>query len=260
MTTIALVGTPFWSLSVTLNILNAGLIMYKLIVHRRGLREMGVEVDEFTAVIDILAESAALYAFTGVVYIFSILVGHPSCLVWAMMFGAAGVCLRYSVAPAFANACHSQYLCPMWILLRSASSVSHARQYDYQATPSSDLDSLDFAPNPALQANSTFSTAEDPLNISVGWDEGKAVRSYGSVAHSPQPVSTESSDPVRSFTSLTLRLPRHEYQQTLQNASPAVVSSYPRSSHCTPILTLLICHTVAIFYSIMYICINNCLA
>lgn len=63
-------GTAFWSISVSLNVISTLLIAGQLLWHRRSLRRAGLkESDQYLTIAAILAESAALYSVSGLIYI-----------------------------------------------------------------------------------------------------------------------------------------------------------------------------------------------
>jgi hypothetical protein len=106
------IPTAFWSLSVSLNVLTTLLVAAKLLAHRRQMLALGVHgvhdsVREYTSVVGILAESAALYAVLGCIYIglfvHNVPVGDP----FSSLFAAAS------------------YLCPALIQLRVARGIAY---------------------------------------------------------------------------------------------------------------------------------------
>jgi hypothetical protein len=106
------VPTAFWSLSVSLNVLTTLLVAFKLLSHRREMLRLNVlgahdSVREYASVVGILAESAALYALLGLIYIplfvHNVPVGDP----FSTLFAAAS------------------YLCPALIQLRVAQGVAY---------------------------------------------------------------------------------------------------------------------------------------
>jgi hypothetical protein len=64
-------GTPFWSLSVTTNVLSTILIAGRLMYRRRAMRRNQQEYGRHspTSISAIFAESAALYAVSALIYI-----------------------------------------------------------------------------------------------------------------------------------------------------------------------------------------------
>ena len=62
-------GTPFWSLSVALTIICTILIGGKMIQRRQVAKSSGRVGDSFLVDLEIFAESAALYAIAGIIYI-----------------------------------------------------------------------------------------------------------------------------------------------------------------------------------------------
>jgi hypothetical protein len=63
-------GTAFWSISVSLNVISTLLIAGQLLWHQRSLRQAGLQhSDQYTGIVAVLAESAALYSICGLIYI-----------------------------------------------------------------------------------------------------------------------------------------------------------------------------------------------
>ena len=67
-------GTPFWSLSVTTNVISTLLIAGRLLYRRRMLRDTtrgygATQLRMYTSTVAIFAESAALYAICAIIYI-----------------------------------------------------------------------------------------------------------------------------------------------------------------------------------------------
>jgi hypothetical protein len=63
-------GTAFWSISLSLNVISTTLIAGKLMWHQRSLRQAGIpQSDQYMSIAAILAESAALYSISGLIYI-----------------------------------------------------------------------------------------------------------------------------------------------------------------------------------------------
>jgi hypothetical protein len=63
-------GTAFWSISVSLNVVSTLLIAGQLIWHQRTLRQAGFRHgNQYMTIAAILAESAALYSIAGLIYI-----------------------------------------------------------------------------------------------------------------------------------------------------------------------------------------------
>ena len=63
-------GIAFWSISVSLNVISTLLIAGQLLWHQRALRRLGIQDNgQYTGVVAVLAESAALYSICGLIYI-----------------------------------------------------------------------------------------------------------------------------------------------------------------------------------------------
>lgn len=63
-------GTAFWSISVSLNVISTLLIAGRLLWHQRSLRQIGLQhSNQYTDIVAVLAESAALYSICGLIYI-----------------------------------------------------------------------------------------------------------------------------------------------------------------------------------------------
>lgn len=67
---ISQLGTAFWSISVSLNVISTSLIAGQLLWHRRSLQQVGLhQGDKYIGITAILVESAGLYSICGLIYI-----------------------------------------------------------------------------------------------------------------------------------------------------------------------------------------------
>jgi hypothetical protein len=127
------IPTAFWSLSVSLNVLTTLLVATKLLAHRREMLRLGVamhdSVREYTSVVGILAESATLYALTGVIYIALFTHNVPVADPFSTIFAAAS------------------YLCPALIQLRVAQGVA----YTSRSNPSGTISEMEFGKDTEAQ-------------------------------------------------------------------------------------------------------------
>lgn len=104
-------GTAFWSISVSLNVLATTLIAGRLLYHRRTIRMVSPERnDYYISVISIVAESAAVYSISGLIYI--------------PLF-ARNLPLQYPFAALF---CAASTIAPNLIILRMALGVAVTNQ------------------------------------------------------------------------------------------------------------------------------------
>ena len=86
-------ATPYWSLSIALNIILTSLIVGKILWMRRSVT-MGLgsqHSKQYTSVVAMLIESAALYSITGIVYIICYGINTPAQQLFIVILGEAQV-------------------------------------------------------------------------------------------------------------------------------------------------------------------------
>ena len=103
-TTVTDVGTSYFSISLSLNILLTLMIVTRLTLHRRNFRNVQGASQRvgglYTAIVTILIESYALYAIAFLLYIVPWALGHPIVYLFSQVLGNVQV----RVVPSLSSA------------------------------------------------------------------------------------------------------------------------------------------------------------
>jgi hypothetical protein len=98
----------FFVMTIASNIFSTAAIAARLVMHRRALRSIGMasrpSFSEYTTVAGVLAESAALYAVVGILYLPFYMRQGPGAAVLSSVFQALVVCTWAPNCPEFTEA------------------------------------------------------------------------------------------------------------------------------------------------------------
>jgi hypothetical protein len=83
----------FFAATIVCNAFSTAAIAARFAMHRRALRGLGLAATEYTTVAGVLAESAALYALVGTVYLPLYVLQLPAASAVSSVFGALSVCV-----------------------------------------------------------------------------------------------------------------------------------------------------------------------